>query len=233
MTSNTHQRPLTQVKATVAHNIERDAQDQKRHCTRHRRKPSGSRSRYLPAKPYKCPVCTYSCSLRSNLAVHVRIHSGEKPYKCTLCDYSTGYNSSFYVHMRKQHPGANLLKCTVCGAGFITPRKLMMHLKLHMGKGTGTVTAPVEDHRNQNLRKLPDSTRCDSRDQMHFNITDLRRTASMPCDSAENHENDTRLPGADDLHENHENDTRLPGDDDLHTLTDVDGRYQCDVCNKR
>ncbi len=219
MRSNTHQQPLTQLEATVTHNIEKDPRDQRSHHTRHRRKASGNRYRHLSAKPYKCPVCTYSCSTRSILAVHVRIHTGEKPYKCTLCDYETGYNSSFYIHMRKQHPGANLLKCMVCGAGFITPRKLMMHLKVHMVKGTDTVATPLGRRRNQDLRKRGDSTRGDSRDHMHVNIADSRRTASKPYDSAECHENDAALPGDDDVHSL--------------TLSDADVKYQCDVCKKR
>ncbi len=202
MTSNTHQQPLTQVKATVTHNIGKDARG---HGTRFRRKPSGNRSRYLPAKPYNCPLCTYSCSVRSNLAAHVRIHTREKPYKCTLCEYAARQISRLYAHMRTQHPGANLLTCTVCGAGFITPRTLMMHLKLHMDKGTDTVEEPMEGRVNQDLRK-----RGDSRYHMYVNIADSQRTASMLCDSAEYHENDGPLPG-----------------------DDVDAKYQCDVCKKQ
>ena len=38
-------------------------------------------------KPFKCDLCDYRCSQKTNLQNHQRMHSGDKPFNCDLCDY--------------------------------------------------------------------------------------------------------------------------------------------------
>ena len=40
-------------------------------------------------KPFKCDICNFSCSQKSNMKKHVAaVHEGNKPFKCAICDYS-------------------------------------------------------------------------------------------------------------------------------------------------
>ena len=39
-------------------------------------------------KPFRCNICDYSCSQKSNMKSHVTyVHEGQKPFKCDICDY--------------------------------------------------------------------------------------------------------------------------------------------------
>jgi len=38
-------------------------------------------------RKFSCDVCEYKTNLKSNIAVHMRIHTGELPFACDICDY--------------------------------------------------------------------------------------------------------------------------------------------------
>ncbi|XP_066970756.1 zinc finger and BTB domain-containing protein 14-like isoform X40 [Macrobrachium rosenbergii] len=49
-------------------------------------------------KTHKCPYCPYSSYNKSNVAIHVRTHTGEKPYACQLCPYRSNHKSNLRAH---------------------------------------------------------------------------------------------------------------------------------------
>ncbi|XP_063596507.1 protein tramtrack, beta isoform-like isoform X6 [Penaeus indicus] len=58
---------------------------------------------------HKCPYCTYTSRLSSNLRRHVRTHTGEMPYSCANCDFRCKDASSMKRHQitharRSLHP---------------------------------------------------------------------------------------------------------------------------------
>lgn len=120
-------------------------------------------STYLP-KPTRslntlCPVCKITC-IRTSLAQHMKIHSGERPFHCNLCskDFSTNWNlqmhkwthasrsskpfkckqcksafymlSSYQAHVRS-HGNIRPYTCNYCGRQFIRKYNCIRHVKEH------------------------------------------------------------------------------------------------------
>eukprot|EP01084_Bolivina_argentea_P225041 380396_1 len=55
---------------------------------------------------YKCDVCFKSFSIKNNMIMHRRIHSGTNPYQyvCTICHISYKTKVEKNNHMKKLHP---------------------------------------------------------------------------------------------------------------------------------
>lgn len=57
---------------------------------------------------YQCHLCTvYVTTLRSNMKVHMRVHSGVKPFRCTVCKKSFQTNSYLRYHLDFIHSNMN------------------------------------------------------------------------------------------------------------------------------
>lgn len=89
-------------------------------------------------KPMVCTKCGKKFSLRSQLKVHMRIHSGEHPYECQHCDYSTTQQGNLKTHTKLKHPGAggsaDKLKqpqCPTCHKTFLNATTLNKHMTVH------------------------------------------------------------------------------------------------------
>ncbi|KAK8741818.1 hypothetical protein OTU49_002423 [Cherax quadricarinatus] len=54
-------------------------------------------------RPHVCQYCGYSFCRPSQLATHIRIHTGEKPYRCTVCSYSAAQKGNMRRHMHLVH----------------------------------------------------------------------------------------------------------------------------------
>lgn len=54
-------------------------------------------------RPHVCQYCGYSFCRPSQLATHIRIHTGEKPYCCTVCSYSAAQKGNMRRHMHLVH----------------------------------------------------------------------------------------------------------------------------------
>lgn len=51
-------------------------------------------------KPFKCPFCEKSFTLKNTLDQHLVIHDDLRPYLCDLCGFSTKYQSHLTAHKR-------------------------------------------------------------------------------------------------------------------------------------
>ncbi|RUS81739.1 hypothetical protein EGW08_010493 [Elysia chlorotica] len=53
--------------------------------------------------PYQCDICGKRCKVKSNLRVHMRIHSTSKMFPCNYCDQAFNYKASLQGHLRSKH----------------------------------------------------------------------------------------------------------------------------------
>lgn len=52
---------------------------------------------------YVCLLCHYHTHDCSAMRVHIRRHIGDKPFKCNMCHYSASLKTDLKTHMRIKH----------------------------------------------------------------------------------------------------------------------------------
>ena len=83
-------------------------------------------------RSFTCKHCNKSFITKQNLTVHIKTHTGERPFTCTHCNKRFATKQNRTKHIRT-HTGERPFTCTHCDQRFAHKSNLIVHTKIHTG----------------------------------------------------------------------------------------------------
>uniref|UniRef100_A0A3B4B965 C2H2-type domain-containing protein n=1 Tax=Periophthalmus magnuspinnatus TaxID=409849 RepID=A0A3B4B965_9GOBI len=81
-------------------------------------------------KIIRCCFCQKKCGNKTDLKVHLRVHTGERPFICSICMKTFTRTSHLAIHMRT-HSGEKPYGCLICPKTFSDKSNLKKHIRVH------------------------------------------------------------------------------------------------------
>ncbi|XP_069975266.1 zinc finger protein 585A [Penaeus vannamei] len=81
-------------------------------------------------KPFSCEICSKSFTKKSTLLQHARIHTHEKPFSCKLCNKKFSQKGNLDTHTRF-HTTEKPYSCRICSMAFSVKSQLVCHIRVH------------------------------------------------------------------------------------------------------
>merc|ERR1712129_568691 len=93
-----------------------------------RARPKKSSSSRQSIKRFECSTCLKRFTLKQNLKVHIRVHTGERPFKCKFCP-KRFKDSRARINHHLTHTGEKPHECKVCSKRFGQRSSYTRHLR--------------------------------------------------------------------------------------------------------
>uniref|UniRef100_A0AAY5KWW5 C2H2-type domain-containing protein n=1 Tax=Esox lucius TaxID=8010 RepID=A0AAY5KWW5_ESOLU len=126
-----------------------------------------------------CPECGKPFKLKTQLDIHMNMHTGNRPYQCTDCEASFKTPSALSSH-KTIHTGEKPFSCPQCGKRFRLNGNLTNHLSTHSA-GKGRVKKSGENQSKGKKKQSDTEEDSDSIRLQHLKHHQRIHTGEKPC----------------------------------------------------